>query len=283
MSLLEGMLCPHALQGKSSRDIFLHVVTPDRIPQFTIPSLDIHKKHRRSGKGKGQLAGMAWRSGLDPGAEDEGDMAGSSSSCSNVRLAAAAHAIPDPTARAALSLPHLPKVTTPYGFVTLGQSPQVTGEEALFFHSGLDYSWGPAAEIHPSWQEEPGCCRHPRVHIAGEGGCSQMGGGLGDHQQPSPRATGHKDGRGSQAFRTPAGLPLPSRCASPLRDIQITGVLESEEAEKRERRLLGVGYQKSSSSLELPAGMPGKNLLKRILRRHFAHPRQLKPTNFILH
>ncbi|XP_009949627.1 PREDICTED: C2 calcium-dependent domain-containing protein 4C-like [Leptosomus discolor] len=282
MSLWEGMLCPRALQGKSSRDIFLQVVTPDRIPQFTIPSLDVHKKHRCSGKG--QLVGTAWRSGSDPAVEDEHVMAGSSSSCSNAGLAATAQAIPDPTAQAALSLPHLPKVTTPYGFVTLGQSPQVTSEEALFFHSGLGSPRGPAAEIRPSGQEEPGCCRHPGMPIAGRGGCSWTGGGLKDHKQLSPRALAdHKDGGGSQAYRTPAGLPLPRRCASPLRDIRVRDVLESKEAEKRERRLLEVGYQRSSSSPELRTRTPRKNLLQKILRRHLAHPRQLKPMNFTLH
>ncbi|CAB1331471.1 unnamed protein product [Coregonus sp. 'balchen'] len=44
---------------------------------------------------------------------------------------------PDPTTRAALSLPHLAKVTTPYGFVTLSQSPQMANEEALLFQAGL--------------------------------------------------------------------------------------------------------------------------------------------------
>ncbi|XP_027647419.1 C2 calcium-dependent domain-containing protein 4C-like [Falco rusticolus] len=283
MSLWEEMLCPRALQGNGSRDIFLHVVTPDRIPQFTIPSLDNHKKQRRSGKGKGQLVGTAWRSGWDSTAEDEHGVPGSMSSCSNAGLAAAAQAMPDPSARAALSLPHLPKVTTPYGFVTLGQSPQVTSEEALFFHSGSGFPREPAAEVEPSWQEEPGCCRHPGVPVAGGGGCSRTRGGLRDHKQPSPHARSHKDGGDSQAYRTPAGLPLLSRCASPLRDMQITDVLESKEAEKRETRLLGVGCQRSSSSLELPTGTPRKNLLQRILGRHLAHPRQLKPTNFTLH
>ncbi|XP_009459953.1 PREDICTED: C2 calcium-dependent domain-containing protein 4C-like [Nipponia nippon] len=273
MSLGEGMLCPRALQGKSSRDIFLHMVTPDRIPQFTIPSLDICKKHRRSGKGKGQPVGMAWRSDSDLAVEDEHDVPGSSSSYSNAGLAAAVQAIPDPTARAALSLPHLPKVTTPYGFVTLGQSPQVTSEEALFFHSGSDYPQGLADEISASSQEELGCCRRPGMPVAGEGGCSRMGGSLRDHKQLRPHGTGHKDGRGSQAYRTPAGLPLPRICASPLRDIQIMDVLEGKEAEKRKRRLLEAGYQRSNPNLELPAGMPRKNLLQRILRRYLAHPR----------
>ena len=278
MSLWVGKICPHTLQGKSSRDIFLHVVTPDRIPQFTIPSLDIGEKHRSSGKEKGQLAGKAWRSSSGPAVEDEHGIPSL-----NARLAAAAQAIPDPTARAVLSLPHLPKVTTPYGFVTLGQSPQVTSEEELFFRSGSRYPRGPATEIPPSSQEELGCCRHPGIRVAGGGGCSQVAGGLRDCKQLSPKITSHKDGGGNQGYRTPVGLPLPRRCASPLGDIQIMDVLESKEAEKRERRLLEVGYKRSSSSLELPIGTPRKNLFQRILRRQLAHPQQLKPTNFSLH
>lgn len=265
MSLWRGTLCPPALQGRSSSDIFLHVVTPDRIPQFIIPSLDVHKKQRCSGKGTGQLEGTAWRSSWDPAGQDEhgSNSPCFSSSCSN----------PDPTAWAALSLPHLPKVTTPYGFVTLGRSPQVTSEEA-FFHSGSGHPRGPAAGTPPRWQEEPGCCGHPG--IPGAEGDSGMGGSRRDHKQPSPRASAHK-GDGSSAI--PAGLPVP-RCAG---DMRITAALESQEAEKRDRRLLGEGCPRSSSSLELPAAAARKNLLQRILRRHLVHPRQLKPGHFTLH
>lgn len=42
-------------------------------------------------------------------------------------------ALSDPTTRAAMSLPHLSKITTPYGFVTLGESPCVRRRESLFF------------------------------------------------------------------------------------------------------------------------------------------------------
>lgn len=271
MSLWRGTLRTPALHGSSSSDIFFHVVTPDRIPQFIIPPLDIHKKQRCSGKGEGQregtgqLEGTAWRSGWEPAVQDEHGSNSSSfySSCSN----------PDPTAWAALSLPHLPKVTTPYGFVTLGRSPQVTSEEA-FFHSGSGHPRGPAAGTRPSWQEEPGCCRHPGGSAAE--GHSGTGGSHRHHKQPSPRASGHKD-RGSSP--TPAGLALP-RCA---RDIRITEVLESQEAEKRDQRLLSTGCPRSSSGPELPAVTARKNLFQRILRRHLVHPRQLKPGHFTLH
>ncbi|XP_053821832.1 C2 calcium-dependent domain-containing protein 4A-like [Vidua chalybeata] len=261
MSLWRGALCPPALQGRGSSDIFFHVVTPDRIPQFVIPSLDTHKKQRCSGKGTeegtGQLEGTAWRSSWDPAVQDEHGSNSSSfnSSCAN----------PDPTAWAALSLPHLPKVTTPYGFVALGRSPQVTAEEA-FFHSGSGHARGPAARTRPS-------CRHLGIPAAEED--SGMGGSQRDHKQPSPRASGHKDDGSSP---TPAGLPLP-RCA---RDIRITEALESQEGGKRDRRLLGMDCPRSSS-LELPVATARKNLFQRILRRHLVHPRQLKPGHLTLH
>ncbi|XP_018777197.2 C2 calcium-dependent domain-containing protein 4B-like [Serinus canaria] len=206
-------LCPPALQGCGSSDIFFHVVTPERIPQFVIPPLDSHKKQR----------------------------------------------CPDPTAWAALSLPHLPKVTTPYGFVTLARSPQVTREEA-FFHSGSGHPRGP-------------CCRHPGIPAAE--GHSGMGGRQRHHKQPGPRAGGHKDGGSSP---TPAGPPLP-RCAG---DIRVTEVLESQEAGKRDRRLLGTDCP-GSRSPELPVATARKNLFQRILGRHLGHPRQLKPGHFTLH
>lgn len=43
----------------------------------------------------------------------------------------------DPESKAALSLPHLTKVTTSYGFVTLSQSPRMASEEALLCQAGL--------------------------------------------------------------------------------------------------------------------------------------------------
>ncbi|XP_039552712.1 C2 calcium-dependent domain-containing protein 4B-like [Passer montanus] len=238
-------LCPPALQGSGSRGIFFHVVTPDRIPQFVIPPLGIHKERRCSGKG------TAWRSSWDPAARDEH---GSNSPSWN-----SPSSNPDPTAWAALSLPHLPKVTTPYGFVTLGRSPQVTSEEA-FFHSGSGHPRGP-------------CCRHPGIPAAEED--SGMGGSQRDRKQASPRASGHKDDGSSP---TPAGLPLP-RCA---RDIRTTEALESREAGRRDRRLLGTNCPRSSS-LELPVVTARRNLFQRILRRHLVHPRQLKPGHFTLH
>lgn len=41
----------------------------------------------------------------------------------------------DPATRAALSLPHLLKITIPYGFLVLGESPNIRMKESLFFES----------------------------------------------------------------------------------------------------------------------------------------------------
>nr|XP_047933522.1 C2 calcium-dependent domain-containing protein 4C-like [Anser cygnoides] len=259
MPCQEVMLCPRSLQDKSYRGIFQHVVTPDRIPRFTIPSLDILEKRRCVGP----LAETALGSSSGLVLVDTHGVPGSIPFCSNTELAAGVQAIPDRLAWAALSLPHLPKVTTPYGFVTLGQSPQVTWEEALFFHAG--HPRAPAAEIHPrSWQE-PGHCRHLGVPGAAGDGCSHTGGGQRDHKRMSASATGPMDAGGSQA------LPPPQRCA-------MRGVLEGKEAKKTERRLM-ICFLEVGSSLELPAGKPRKNLLQRFLKRPHA-PRQLKPLHF---
>lgn len=59
----------------------------------------------------------------------------------------------DPASCAALSLPHLPKVTTPYGFVTLSQSPQMASEEALLFQAGLSRRKGRLDEESTSTQQ----------------------------------------------------------------------------------------------------------------------------------
>ncbi|XP_010209426.1 PREDICTED: C2 calcium-dependent domain-containing protein 4C-like [Tinamus guttatus] len=284
MSHGKVMPCSRSLQDTRSRHVFHYVVTPDSIPQFVIPSLESHKKPRRFIEEKRQPEERAWRSSSDTIVERALSQPGSVLSCSDAELAATVEAIADPVTRAALSLPHLPKIATPYGFVSLGESPQVTSEEALFFHSGFSYPLCPAARIRSASQEKPASCRHPELPIAGGDGCSQMGGDLRDCKQTGPHAISHQDGKGSHE---PRGIPMPRRHARPLSNIQIIDVVESKEAEKTERKqktqFLEVACQRSSSSLELPAGKPRKNLLPKILKRHFTHFRQLKPTDFTFH
>lgn len=146
----------------SRENIFANILTPDSIPQFTIPSLSVQTSFWSLDK-----------EAQDNEAESEGELrscganasSSSSSSCSSLLLSGrkAERCLSDPLAKrrsflqrdapfppsnkstlycldpaskAALSLPHLTKVTTPYGFVTLSQSPQMASEEALLCQAG---------------------------------------------------------------------------------------------------------------------------------------------------
>lgn len=147
----------------SRENIFANVLTPDSIPQFTIPSLSLQTSLRSLDKETEDN---------EAGSEGElrscgGDISSSSSSSCSSLLPSGPKAerclsdplakrrsllqwdvpVPhssknnlhclDPTSKAALSLPHLTKVTTPYGFVTLSQSPQMASEDALLCQAGL--------------------------------------------------------------------------------------------------------------------------------------------------
>lgn len=138
-----------------STDFFRYMVTPDRIPEFIIPSLGLLEDHRRLGKTKA-LAKMPQE--LEVSRNKIKDChcfpPGSFLTCySRVEVDLGLNDISaDSVTRAALSLPHLPKIVTPYGFVSLGQSPQVTKEEALFFQFGLDL---PSRDTNPKRDLDP--------------------------------------------------------------------------------------------------------------------------------
>ncbi|EMP25746.1 C2 calcium-dependent domain-containing protein 4C [Chelonia mydas] len=288
MSVWEpARLCWSSPRGKCARDVFTYVVTPDRIPQFIIPSLSIQEDHRLFSKGKeqlwrpgpGQPEQKARRSSSDPTMKNGRALQGSVPCCSSAELAARVEDMPDPVTRAALSLPHLPKITTPYGFVTLGESPQVTNEEALFFHLDLASSRCPGAKKHPVTQEQPGNCRDPAAPIAHTAGHSWRGGCLRDcrlHGSQQPSCKGRK---GSQGCDRPARPRLPGRR-------QITDVLgrgEAEDTEGKQKSLpLESACQRSYFSPELPATTK-RNFFQRVLKKHFAHLRHLKCRHFPRH
>ncbi|KAG7514746.1 hypothetical protein JOB18_041956 [Solea senegalensis] len=175
--------CSLGSDSQTSRDnICPNILTPDSIPQFTIPSLSLQSGLKLLNKAKEQ-----------EDAESEEDLSSSrtaessvsvSPACSNISLSSslglvvsdrraercvsdpsmhrrsplkregsypcpeAQHCL-DPASKAALSLPHLTKVTTPYGFITLSQSPQMVSEEALLCQTGLRRS---------TKDEECACC-----------------------------------------------------------------------------------------------------------------------------
>ncbi|KAK3532952.1 hypothetical protein QTP70_004544 [Hemibagrus guttatus] len=151
------------------------VVTPDSIPQFTIPKLEVEERYtqdRETQPGED----TAWKPPEDLTSplylSSSSSFVSSSSSSSlfssspalgrkarrsisdpdNHRRISArcspctfteSDQCSDPATRGALSLPHLAKITTPYGFVTLSQSPQMASEEELFLQAG-PRSWARA-------------------------------------------------------------------------------------------------------------------------------------------
>ncbi|KAJ1080638.1 hypothetical protein NDU88_000832 [Pleurodeles waltl] len=87
------------------------VVTPESIPQFIIPSL---------GSGTRSLGP------LSPPPRSVGELYSGDQ---------------EPGTRLAMSLPHLRRITTPYGFLALGESPCVYRKESLFFGGLNQEGW----------------------------------------------------------------------------------------------------------------------------------------------
>ncbi|AWP11106.1 putative C2 calcium-dependent domain-containing protein 4C-like [Scophthalmus maximus] len=174
-SSAKSLGCSLGSDSQTSREnIFPNILTPDSIPQFTIPSLSVQSSLRSLNNAKEEDDAESDKGVGSSGTEQESSesvsLALSSLSpatpCSGSRLVLwdrraersvsdplmqrrsllqrersypyteAQHCL-DPASRAALSLPHLTKVTTPYGFVTLSQSPQMASEEALLCQAGL--------------------------------------------------------------------------------------------------------------------------------------------------
>lgn len=152
----------------SQQNVYPNILTPDSIPQFTIPSLSVQSSLRSL---VNNTEDNESEEGYGSSETEEPSLSASvacsslsSSSGFNVSDRKAERSISDPlnqrrfllqrdgslpcshtdaqqcldpASRAALSLPHLPKVTTPYGFITLSQSPQMASEEALLCQAGL--------------------------------------------------------------------------------------------------------------------------------------------------
>ncbi|XP_043936095.1 uncharacterized protein LOC122808991 [Protopterus annectens] len=126
--------CPLTGLERKTRDILDMVVTPDRIPQFIIPSLAVPNQQNNRKSQRVPVSLCSRRSSLDPAT-----MAAVYSGCleedvyNDFPPTAELSDLSDPVTRAAMSLPHLIKVTTPYGFLTLGESPSIKRKESLFF------------------------------------------------------------------------------------------------------------------------------------------------------
>lgn len=148
---------PEDKVAQKNKDIFNIVMTPDRIPKFFIPSLDIEHISFQREPGEDTAENSPERGVSDKVVRKRRTTRSKSESfirkdalckggsldrrgtlCFTDRmifpgdLERAAHHS-DPATRAALSLPHLSKITTPYGFLTLGESPNTRRKESLFF------------------------------------------------------------------------------------------------------------------------------------------------------
>ncbi|CAL1593887.1 unnamed protein product [Knipowitschia caucasica] len=148
----------------SLENTFPNILTPGSIPQFTIPNLSVTSSLRSldastTGDEEEESEGRG------SSEQDSASAANSSNSLSGPRLCVRKaersvsdplnqrrvlqqrdvssshtgdHQCLDPASRAAFSLPHLPKITTPYGFITLSQSPHMANEEALLRCKDVD-------------------------------------------------------------------------------------------------------------------------------------------------
>ncbi|MGH0182171.1 UNVERIFIED_CONTAM: hypothetical protein FKN15_008213 [Acipenser sinensis] len=133
---------------RRSRALQDMVVTPDRIPQFIIPSLGVPgpktlRKLSSSSAGYDRHGPYRSRSpsprrnslaSVPLPQTDLGDR--EHRTAEDFHKHAADHRVldlSDPVTQAAMSLPHLAKITTPYGFLTLSESPCIWSKESLFF------------------------------------------------------------------------------------------------------------------------------------------------------
>lgn len=127
------------------------VMTPDRVPKFTIPPLAtmtrtrytaLHNELQKSGEGSPKSCrrctvaclGLPCRSRCTTHHPSE------TVSERGLWLDLANEDLSDPVTRAAMSIPHLQKITTPYGFLALGESPCVQRRESLFFEDEIAHS-----------------------------------------------------------------------------------------------------------------------------------------------
>ncbi|KAK9408774.1 hypothetical protein NXF25_007548 [Crotalus adamanteus] len=127
------------------RDVFSVILTPDRIPKFCIPSLEVDHSAAQTGEGLGETSPRGRpseetvrrprrvRSSPEICLRKEVHNPGSWCARDAVFPSSELGGHSDPVTQAALSLPHLAKITTPYGFLTLGECPKVHRKESLFF------------------------------------------------------------------------------------------------------------------------------------------------------
>ncbi|KAM4829224.1 C2 calcium-dependent domain-containing protein 4B [Thomomys bottae] len=183
------------LRTSAPEPAFSNVLTPARIPEFCIPPrLPLPYPSHSSP----QDAALPRRCAAEPDlwtrlADDKG--AGSTDW--------------DPRSRAALSLPHLPRARTAYGFCALLESPHTRRKESLFL--------GDPGAIAPLCAPDPYSAPRPRAHTHSAGAMRPGPGRRGKRDAPlassaapaGPQPTpdsGAPRPRGRRLLRAPDGL-----------------------------------------------------------------------------
>ncbi|XP_072472476.1 C2 calcium-dependent domain-containing protein 4B-like [Notamacropus eugenii] len=219
--------------GKAAVDIaskspaispFCNVLTPGRIPAFCIPPrLPSHTVPVRP---LGASTSTPRRCTAEPDMWPHDWNSSSSTGEQQPRPAlAGAREDPDltdwdPRSQAALSLPHLPRRPTSYGFCVLLESPNTRRKESLFLG-------GSAAAAALLLQSRPAPLLRPRAHTycGGGGPCHPRG------------QRGARDGPGSAS--SPSSSASSSPCASPPpRDAPAPRSGSRPRCRRRRRRLL---------------------------------------------
>lgn len=183
---LLGKLRASAAGSAASEPAFSNVLTPGRIPEFCIPP---RLSAPCAPDSPPPAAAVPRRCAAEPDLWPRGADDG------------AGRTDWDPRSQAALSLPHLPRARTAYGFCALLESPHTRRKESLFLGGP-----GAAALLPPP-------ALRPRAHTYGGGGGDALLGFPGGAPAPAapgdtrpPRNTLAPQPRGPRLLRAPEGL-----------------------------------------------------------------------------
>ncbi|XP_072348711.1 C2 calcium-dependent domain-containing protein 4C-like isoform X1 [Scyliorhinus torazame] len=204
--------------------LYVNVLTPDRVPEFFIPpkftpQLQLQKVRATTVKTAAVMKQVLQECHLAaPGAWDclkaqwvlvDGRTAGDSTDW-------------DPGSRAALSLPHLPRADTPYGFCRLLESPHTRRKESLFhIHPAVPPGISPTCSrpsapgspgSAPASPPQPSCQQPPRARCWRKllGSSARKGGRFrrGDSLASSPGSSLERGAKAVQGAPCPLGHSL---------------------------------------------------------------------------
>ncbi|XP_036159563.1 C2 calcium-dependent domain-containing protein 4A-like [Myotis myotis] len=209
---LLGKLRASAAGSAASEPAFSNVLTPGRIPEFCIPP---RLSAPCAPDSPPPAAAVPRRCAAEPDLWPRGADDG------------AGRTDWDPRSQAALSLPHLPRARTAYGFCALLESPHTRRKESLFLGDP-----GAASLLQPP-------VLRPRAHTYGGGGDVPLGfpsgapGPAAPGDTLPPRNTFALRPRGHRLLRAPEGLLSRALQARRSRGLARARSVSSEDEERR--------------------------------------------------